>query len=260
MTFNAVLLAAGTGSRLRPLTDHWPKCLMPVHGKPLLEYWLSDLFETNPDRIFINTCYLSDVVESYLARDQFLGRITIIREKELLGTGGTLLGIRQDLQDKPTLVIHADNWCGMKISTLIEHHRNHRPANCPITMMTFSTKTPQTCGIVGLDAYNVVQAFYEKQQTPPGNCANAAVYVFEPEVIKWMQDHNATDLSLDVLPNFMGRIFTVHNDSFHRDIGSLDSLLSASYDPFKPTMWDHTKDQWMYDFAKESHTCSNKAD
>jgi len=247
MAFNTLLLAAGEGTRLRPLTDHWPKCLMPVHGKPLMEYWLSEIFENDPAAIFVNTSYLHDIVETYLHRERFAGRIHILREKTLLGTGGTLLSIKEHLRDRPTLLIHADNWCGMKIRTLLEHHVETRPAHCPISMMTFETDTPQTCGIVEIDHLNVVQAFHEKQPNPPGKMANAAVYVIEPEVIGWMDEHNTTDFSTEVLPHFMGRIYSVHNTSFHRDIGNIVSLQKAQSDPRKHIIWKEN-DAWLDQF------------
>lgn len=248
MEINALLLAAGEGTRLRPLTEHWPKCLMPIHGKPLMEYWLSDLFEINPASIFVNTSYLSSIVEEYLARDRFAGRIEVLKEEVLLGTGGTLLSIKEHLRDKPTLVIHGDNWCGMKILDLIDHHRKYRPAYCAITMMTFETDTPETCGIVELDSTDVVQAFHEKQPNPPGNRANAAVYIIEPEIISWMEELNTFDFSTKVLPYFMGRIFTVHNDGFHRDIGSIESLRKTSADPVKELIWKEN-DAWLDAFV-----------
>jgi len=54
---NAILLAAGFGTRLKPLTDVWPKCLMPIHGRPLLEYWLGILYKTDIDNVLVNTHY-----------------------------------------------------------------------------------------------------------------------------------------------------------------------------------------------------------
>jgi len=248
MEINALLLAAGEGIRLRPLTQHWPKCLMPIHGKPLMEYWLSDLFEINPASIFVNTSYLSSVVEEYLSRERFAGRIEVLKEEVLLGTGGTLLSIKDHLRDKPTLVIHADNWCGMNILHFIDHHRKYRPEHCAITMMTFETDTPESCGIVELDSDNVVQAFHEKQPNPPGNRANAAVYIIDPEIISWMEERDTFDFSTEVLPYFMGRIFTVHNGWFHRDIGSFDSLRKTRIDPIKKVIWKRN-DAWLDAFV-----------
>lgn len=244
---NALLLAAGEGQRLKPLTKFWPKSLMPVHGIPLMEYWLSDLFRCGIDPIFVNTCYLAEVVEEYLARDRFKHKVHILREQNLLGTGGTILKLSDHLLDRPTIVIHADNWCGFKLDKMIAHHMSERPPHCLITMMTFETETPSTCGIVELDKNNVVQAFHEKISNPPGNTANAAVYLIEPDVIFWMKAHGAQDFSIDVLPNFLGKISTIHNNSFHRDIGNIWSLIAAQGDLVRSTIWEK-EDNWLKNF------------
>lgn len=244
---NCIILAAGEGTRLRPYTTSWPKCLMPIHGKPLMEYWLSDLFELNLNKIFVNVSYLRETVTEYLSRERFLGKVEVLEEKALLGTAGTILSIKDQLRDSPTLVIHADNWCGMRIGELVEKHDNFRPSECKITMMTFDSENPQSCGVVELDEAGVVRGFYEKVASPPTSIANAAVYVLEPEVINWMGARQVSDLSNDVLPNFVGKIFCVHNHSFHRDIGSIESLRKANLGPKKQIIWD-TDDDWLNDF------------
>lgn len=247
MKFNALLLAAGEGKRLMPLTANWPKCLMPIHGRPLLDYWLSDLFKVCPQKLFVNTHYLAEIVERYLSRECFKNQVILMREKELLGTAGTILSIKNEAKDLPTLVIHADNWCGMEMKALLHQHLENRPNHCLITMMTFETDSPQTCGVVEVNDLNVVYAFYEKQSNPPGNLANAAVYVIEPEVFDFIESTAATDFSEDVLPHFIGKIFAVQNDSFHRDIGSIKNIKKAMNDPVKQVIWDD-EDQWFKEF------------
>ena len=63
--FNAVLLAGGTGSRLAPYTNSWPKCLMPIHGIPVLEYWLAECFKNDIENIFVNTHYHAQIVRQF---------------------------------------------------------------------------------------------------------------------------------------------------------------------------------------------------
>lgn len=248
MEFNTILLAAGYGERLRPLTNHWPKCLMPVHGLPLMEYWLSEFFENDCDTIFVNTCYLHQIVEHYLQRDRFKGRLKILREENLLGTGGTILSIKGELMMKPSLIVHADNWCGMTVQNFLYHYVNFRPSNCLITMMTFGTDTPETCGIVETNQQNIVTSFHEKKSNPPGNKANAAVYLIEPEVIEWMNKKDVIDFSNEVIPNFIGRIYTIHNSNYHRDIGTIKNLKEAQNDPIKSIYWEES-DCWLDEFA-----------
>ena len=80
-------LQLGEGQRLRPLTKFWPKSLMPVHGIPLMEYWLSDLIRCGIDPIYVNTCYLAEIVEEYLARDHSTKEFTSSGNKNYLVQG-----------------------------------------------------------------------------------------------------------------------------------------------------------------------------
>ena len=87
---SAILLAAGTGSRLMPLTKFWPKCLMPIHKIPLLEFWLSDLWENDIKQAIVNTCHHGDIVSDFLSRPRFRDWVQNSREDVLLGTAGTI--------------------------------------------------------------------------------------------------------------------------------------------------------------------------
>ena len=246
---NALVLAAGIGSRLKPLTDEWPKCLMPIHGVPLLEYWLSDLIALASNQIFVNTFHHAEIVEEFLQRDRFRGHVTAVPETQLLGTAGTLMHLASQLLDKPTLLIHGDNWCYSDLEQLVKYHYDKRPAYCPMTMMTFTTDNPQSCGIVKLDEENIVSAFYEKCPDPPGTTANAAVYMMEPEIIQWItKQEGCTDFTLDVIPRYIGQIATIHNHSFYRDIGNIRALRLAQNDPQKQTIWNNP-DLWLQNFS-----------
>ena len=143
----AILLAAGLGARLRPLTDILPKCLMPVNGRPLLEYWLRDLTAAGIEDILINTHYLAVLVRKWLTKSEYGSRTTISHEEEMLGTGGTILHNRNFIGHNPALIIHADNLCRADLHSFFKA-RQKRPANCVITMMTFASENPQNCGIV----------------------------------------------------------------------------------------------------------------
>jgi len=230
----ALLLAAGLGTRLRPITDHIPKCLVQVHGKPLLEYWLELLLPNGIEQILLNTHYLPDEVRAYVGSSRWRDRVTLVHESELLGTGGTVLRNRDFFKNSPFMVAHADNLTRFDVSAFLARHQS-RPACTEITMMTFETDVPRSCGIVEEDGCGVVTAFHEKVENPPGNHANAAVYIFEPSVVAFMVslERDVIDLSTEVLPHYMGRICTYHNCDYHRDIGTPESLRLAEIE-FQP--------------------------
>jgi len=252
MEIKALLLAAGEGTRLKPLTLDWPKCLMPIKGRPLLEYWILLLKELGIQNILVNTHHKKVIMEDFLNREQFSRFVNYVYEPKFLGTGGTLLNNIDFFQDKTTLFIHADNWCHCDFQAFIDYHRYNRPHNTIMTMMTFKTLSPSSCGIVELDTKGVVQNFYEKVSNPPGNLANAAIYLLEPEVLDILQSlPNVCDFDVDVMPSLLGKIATWENTNIHRDIGTLESLLEAQKD-LVPSLDSSDLDNWQRDFEKNS--------
>lgn len=242
---NALLLAAGLGTRLRSLTEHCPKCLVPIAGRPLLEYWLCSLYRIGIGPVIVNMYHHHLLVESFLARPCFVGWVRGVLEHELLGTAGTLRENSKDLSVGTTLLAHADNWCQSDLKQFFDYHQNYRPTGTVMTMMTFRTPTPTSCGIVELDSKGIVQQLYEKASEPPGNLANGAVYLLEPEVIEWAaQMLHIIDFSTEVIPEFLGRIATWENTGVHRDIGALDSLIEVQQDHHQNLCWPEI-DDWM---------------
>lgn len=249
----ALLLAAGIGSRLRPLTDVLPKCLMPVNGRPLLEYWLAMLRDAGISRIVVNLHHHAQLVREYVAQGPFAKLVNFAHEKELLGTGGTLLANRALLEGGPILLAHADNLSLFEPKRFLERHAA-RPAAAVMTMMTFATTNPQSCGIVELDEAGLVRAFHEKVAHPPGKLANAAVYVVEPALFAFLQSLGKPfiDFSTEVIPAHLGRIFTFHNGIYHRDIGTLASLARAQLE-YPMAAGTRPDDAWGRLLAKDNN-------
>jgi len=225
----ALLLAAGIGSRLRPITNTVPKCLVPIHGRPLLDYWLDLLFRSGSiDRALINTHYLNQQVEAHVAASPWRDRIDLVHEPDLLGTGGTLKANRTVYPGEDLLVAHADNLTDFDVDGFVAAHRT-RPDGAAMTMLAFRTDAPETCGILELDDRGLVRAFHEKKENPPGNLANAAVYIVTPEIVAATEavPRAFVDLSTDIIPDFIGHIFAVETAGYHRDIGNAESLRRA---------------------------------
>jgi mannose-1-phosphate guanylyltransferase len=234
----ALLLAAGIGSRLRPITDTVPKCLVQIQGRPLLDYWLDLVFQGGIERVLLNTHWLAPQVQAHVMASPWVDRIDQVYEETLLGTGGTVLANRDWFQNQSFLLAHADNLTDFDVAGLIAAHEG-RPTGHAITMLGFRTDDPSSCGILELDRQNTVLAFHEKVANPPGNLANGAVYIFEPEVIDAIAalERPVVDLSTEIIPNYLGRILCVETDGYHRDIGNPESLRRANSEfkqkPFK---------------------------
>ena len=246
----ALLLAAGLGTRLKPLTDIWPKCLMPVRNRPLLEYWLNILQKSGIDNVLVNTHYLSKYVDSFLKQPQFMGWVNSTYEGDLLGTAGTIRKNSDFCKDSTILLAHADNWTCCNFSDFLDYHHNQRPKDTVITMMTFTCLDPKSCGIVELDNNGVVVDFHEKVENPPGYLANAAVYILEPEIVEWIKNNpGVSDFSTEVVPKFIGRIATWENKEIHRDIGTIDSLRKAQNDECNFTLHSEIN-LWQQNFLE----------
>ena len=247
----ALLLAAGLGKRLQPLTHIWPKCLMPIHSHPLLEHWLCQLQQTRVTDVLINVHHHRSHLERFLDRQHFNSWVNHSFEPTLLGTAGTLRRHATRFAGHQIILIHADNWCLADINTFLEHHDRARPPGTVMTMMTFRTDEPKSCGILQLDSNNIVTNFVEKSSLAVGNLANAAIYVLEPSVLdEIMTNRSLTDFSSEVIPLFLGRIATWENTGIHRDIGSIEQLLLAQNDP-RPKLDGYVNDEWQTYF--ENH-------
>lgn len=231
----ALLLAAGIGSRLRPITDHTPKCLVEIHGRPLLGLWLDRLFAGGIERVLVNTHHLAPQVERFVGASPWRSRVDLVHEPALLGTAGTVVANRNWLGSGPFLLAHADNLTGFDLPGLMAAHAA-RPPHCVLSMLAFRTDDARSCGILELDADNVVQGFHEKVADPPGDLANAAVYIVERPVVEFARSLNqgTLDFSTEVIPAFIGRIQAVRTAGYHRDIGTPDSLRRARAEFTRP--------------------------
>ena len=222
----ALLLAAGLGTRLRPLTLHTPKCLVSIGGEPLLGRWLRQLEAVGCEAVLVNTHYLADQVQDFLEGWRSEGMaLHTVHEPELLGTAGTILANQVFFQGATGLVIHADNAMADSLGGLLEARRE-RPGGCLLTMLTFRTEKPRSCGIVATDELGVVRAFHEKVGDPPGDCANGAVYAFDADFVAFLKTlrPQPSDISTEVIPRLLGRINTWHTSKAFLDIGTPEAL------------------------------------
>ena len=225
-----LLLAGGLGTRLRPLTHHVPKCLVPVAGRPLLEYWFDRFAEAEIRDVRINNHHLPEQVRAYIERKNAGGRfrVTEAHEPILLGSAGTVHANRSYIEDGDTaLIVYGDNLSDVDLSALLRFHLGHGE---PMTMMLYRAPCPEKCGIAQLDAQGRIVEFIEKPAQPRGNLANAGIYALTAAAYREMADMDKFDLGFDVLPAFVGRMCGWVWDGYHRDIGSHEALQQAQED------------------------------
>ena len=117
----AMILAAGLGNRMRPLTDHTPKPLLPAGGKPLIEYHLENIARAGIKDVIINLAYLGDKIRAHLGDGQQFGlQIHYSEEPEPLETGGALFHALSLLGDEPFLLVNGDVWCDFEFAPFIQ--------------------------------------------------------------------------------------------------------------------------------------------
>lgn len=228
----AFLLAAGLGTRLRPLTEHVPKCLVTVGGVALLDIWLDALAKAGVDHVLVNTHHHADQVTTHVAARSTGPTVTLSYEPELLGSAGTLRANRDFVAGEDEfLAINADNLTDFDLGRLVDAHRAHRAADpdTVATLTVFRAPDPTRCGIVELSA-GEVRGFEEKPRTPRSDLANAGIYAFAPAALDHIPPDAPADIGYHLLPRLVaapGRVRAIRLDGFFIDIGTPDALERA---------------------------------
>lgn len=224
----AYLLAAGEGRRLRPLTEHVPKCLVPIGGTPLLGIWLRLLETHGVTGVLVNTHYLAAEVEAFVRTWPTSMDVATVHEPRLLGSAGTVLANRDFVAgDDQFLVIYADNLSNVNLRRMAQFHAA-RPEI--VTIGIVPTDRPQEKGTVVLDEHDRIVAFEEKVPHPRSNLSNAGVYVASAEVFDHMVaagPSDVLDFGYDVLPRMVPRLAAYRIREFIMDIGTLEAYAWA---------------------------------
>jgi mannose-1-phosphate guanylyltransferase len=221
----AFLLAAGVGSRLRPITDTIPKCMVAIDGQPLLDIWLDAFDRAGADEVTVNLHHLPDVVRRHIAARTGPPAVRLVFEPELLGSAGTLMANREWVDaDEPFLACNADNLTDFDLRSLIQAHREH---DAIATLTVFHSERPWAGGVVELDAAGRVTGFAEKPAHPVSDLTNAGMYAFHPKVLDEIGSVPPEDIGFDLLPRLVGRARAVLVEGYFRDIGTADAYRRA---------------------------------
>jgi mannose-1-phosphate guanylyltransferase len=228
----AMVLAAGRGTRLWPLTADCPKPMLPIGGKPLLEHTLVLLRQHQVTEVVINLHHGSDAITGYFGDGSRWGMcITYSHEEQLLGTAGAVRKVA-DLFDETFLVIYGDVFTHANLTMLT---RFHKERGASVTIGLYRVSNPTQCGLVGLDASARVTRFIEKP--PPElvftDLANAGVYAIEPEVLDYLPEQPPLDFGHDVFPRLLEAgmyLFGYLMSDYLIDIGTLEKYETAQRD------------------------------
>ena len=221
----AFLLAAGIGSRLRPITDTTPKCMLVIGDRPLLDIWLDAFDRAGVDEVLVNLHHLPDVVRQHIAARTGPPAVRTVFEPELLGSAGTLVANRRWVEDERFfLACNSDNLTDFDLRCLIDAHREH---DAIATLTLFHSPQPSAGGVVEVDTAGRVIGFMEKPRQPVSDLTNAGIYAFRPGVLDEIDATPPRDIGYDLLPCLVGRARAVPVDGYFRDIGTADAYRTA---------------------------------
>lgn len=221
----AFLLAAGKGTRLRPITDSVPKCMLRIGDRSLLDIWLDALAEAGVVEVLINLHHLADVVRAAVAARTAPPVVHLVEEPELLGSAGTLRVNRAFVEGEDMfLAVNADNLTDFDPRVLIDAHR---AGGAVATLSLFRAPRPSECGVVEVRNGQVV-GYVEKPADPVSDLANAGIYAFHPSVIDILEGELPLDIGYHLLPRLVGRARAVALDGcYFIDIGTPSALERA---------------------------------
>ncbi len=221
----AFLLAAGHGTRLKPLTDTIPKCLLPVCGRPMLEIWLDICARSGITDVLINVHAHAGAIQRHLAGCDSPVRVRVVCEETLLGSAGTLAANRRWVATEPAFwVLYSDVLTNANLPKILEFHLIHRPI---ATLGVYQVADPTRCGIAVTDAHASIVEFEEKPKHPRGNLAFSGVIVASPSFVDHIPNRAPVDIGYDVLPQLVGRMKAYCIDDYLLDIGTLGNYETA---------------------------------
>lgn len=221
----AFLLAAGNGTRLRPLTEEIPKCLVPIQGVPLLEIWLEVCRRSGINQVLINLHAHADAVRKVLQRGSKGVQVRLVEEPILLGSAGTLLANRDWVANEPSFwVLYADVLTNADLDEMLTFHAGHSGI---VTLGAYKVNDPARCGVVTFDAHQVVRGFEEKPAHPQSNWAFSGLLIARPAMLDAIPEQAPADLGFDVLPRLVGRMSVYPISNYLLDIGTIETYRLA---------------------------------
>jgi mannose-1-phosphate guanylyltransferase len=228
-----MLMGAGLGTRLRPITYELPKPMVPVLDRPVMEHILELLARHGIGQVIANLHYFPDRIKDHFGDGSDFGvQLEYSFEPELLGTAGGVRNVRDFLGDETFLVISGDALTDVDLGAL---WKRHREAGGIGTLTLKRVADPSQLGVVILSDDGRVQGFQEKPQPAEAlsNLGSCGIYVFEPEIFDHFPDRDFVDWAQDVFPTVLERDAALYGheiDDYWSDVGSLSEFRQGNFD------------------------------
>jgi mannose-1-phosphate guanylyltransferase len=227
----ALVLAGGEGTRLRPLTLTVPKPVMPLAGRPFLTFMLDWVNGHGVSEVVLSCGFMSDAVEAVLGHEHAGMRLHYVHEEEPLGTAGPVRLAAEEgvLGNERLLVLNGDVLTDMDLTGQLAFHEEKR---AKATLALIAVADTSSYGVVPTDEDGRVEAFLEKSAGPaPTNRINAGAYVLERDVVERIPSGRAVSFEREVFPALVGEgLYGFPQDGYWVDIGTPARYLEATYD------------------------------
>jgi len=229
----AMVMAAGLGTRLRPLTDFLPKPMMPVANRPVLHHLLNLLRRHDVREVGINVHAFPEMIEKYFGDGSSLDMsILWSHEPELLGTAGGTKKLEDYWGGETILVTSGDGLHDIDVTALLGHHRR---VGALATLAVKPVQDPSSYGVLILDRDTRVRGFQEKptRDEARSDLANCGVYVIEPELLERIPPDTFMDFGQDLWPMLVAAgepIYAYTTMAYWNDVGDLDALRNGILD------------------------------
>ncbi len=229
----AVLMAGGSGTRLRPLTCDLPKPMVPILNRPIAEHIINLLKRHQIKEVIATLHYLPDVMRDYFQDGSDFGveMTYAVEEDQPLGTAGCVKNIAE-LLDETFLVISGDSITDFDLTAAIEFHKQKQSK---ATLVLTRVPNPIEFGVVITDKEQRIRRFLEKPSTSEifSDTVNTGTYILEPEVLKYLPANEECDFSKDLFPLLLGKgepMYGYIAEGYWCDVGHLDAYRAAQYD------------------------------
>ncbi len=226
----AIILAGGYATRLRPLTLTRPKALLPILGKPLLDWILDNLRRAGIKKVYISVRYMSNMIRERYGDGSGYGlKIEYVEEISPLGDGGPIpLIVEKYGINEPFLVVYGDVFSDVSVESFIEFHEK---SSAVASIILTRVENPSRYGVAQVDDGGRVTRFIEKpQEPPPSDLVNAGFYIFSPELMRFFPAKKPSKLAIDVLPKLVeqGLLNAYIHEGLWLDIGVPKDYLRAN--------------------------------
>lgn len=229
----AMVLAAGLGTRLRPLTNYVSKPMVQMAGRPCLEHTIRLLRKYGFKEIIINLHYKPELIRNHFANgDKYGLGISYSLEEVLLGTAGGVKKVESFFEDKTILVISGDALTDINIH---QFYRYHKEKGALATLALKKVAEPSKYGVVTVDGEGYINAFQEKpsREEAISNLANTGIYLFEPAIMSHIRENSFCDFGREVFPLLLAKgekMAAYRMREYWCDVGDLDVYREAHYD------------------------------